>query len=177
MRRSLLEIYNQGMEDRTATFETDAAFSRQTFWHGLSTVIPFMLQAMTQAVKAYAVAFPYRPRACYDGVREFSVYVAREARGQGFGKAAVIGLIDDAKARGWWKLLSRIFPENAASRKLCAALGFREVGIYEKHGTARWPVDGYGHRRKAADLTCKIDGCVKRCGAIGLHTLVRSTPS
>jgi RimJ/RimL family protein N-acetyltransferase len=30
-------------------------------------------------------------------------------------------------------LLSRIFPENQASRKLCAVLGFREVGIYEKH--------------------------------------------
>jgi phosphinothricin acetyltransferase len=43
-------------------------------------------------------------------------------------------LIDEAKARGWWKLLSRIFPENLASRKLCTALGFREVGIYEKHG-------------------------------------------
>ena len=47
---------------------------------------------------------------------------------------AVSALIDEAKARGWWKLLSRIFPQNTASRKLCASLGFREVGIYEKHG-------------------------------------------
>jgi phosphinothricin acetyltransferase len=46
----------------------------------------------------------------------------------------MIALISDAKARGWWKLLSRIFPENVASRRLCASLGFREVGIYEKHG-------------------------------------------
>lgn len=59
--------------------------------------------------------------------------MAREGRGRGFGKAALGALIDDAKTRGWWKLLSRIFPENLASRKLCAALGFREVGIYEKH--------------------------------------------
>ena len=35
---------------------------------------------------AYAAAFPYRSRPCYDGVREFSVYVAREGRGKGFGK-------------------------------------------------------------------------------------------
>jgi L-amino acid N-acyltransferase YncA len=67
-------------------------------------------------------------------VREFSVYVAREARGKGFGKLAVSALIVEARTRGWWKLLSRIFPENVSSRKLCAALGFREVGIYEKHG-------------------------------------------
>jgi len=43
-------------------------------------------------------------------------------------------LLDDAKPRGWWKLQSRIFPEITACRKLCASLGFREVGIYEKHG-------------------------------------------
>ena len=135
----IAQIYNQGMEDRTATFETthrSASDIQAWFEHGY----PIHVAGIDQAIKAYAVAFPYRPRACYDGVREFSVYVAREARGQGFGKAAVIGLIDDAKMRGWWKLLSRIFPENVASRKLCAALGFREVGVYEKHGQldGRW---------------------------------------
>ena len=95
---------------------------------------PVLVSGENQTIQAYAVAFPYRSRPCYDGVREFSVYVAREGRGKGFGKAALGALIDDAKARGWWKLLSRIFPENMSSRKLCAALGFREVGIYEKHG-------------------------------------------
>ena len=29
--------------------------------------------------------------------------------------------------------LSRLFPENTASRALCARFGFREVGVYEKH--------------------------------------------
>lgn len=36
-------------------------------------------------------------------------------------------------ARGYWKLLSRIFLFNEASRALCRTFGFREVGIYEKH--------------------------------------------
>ena len=135
----IAQIYNQGMEDRTATFEpTHRSASDIQAW--FEQGYPIHVAGIDQAIKAYAVAFPYRPRACYDGVREFSVYVAREARGQGFGKAAVIELIDDAKMRGWWKLLSRIFPENVASRKLCAALGFREVGVYEKHGQldGRW---------------------------------------
>jgi len=43
-------------------------------------------------------------------------------------------LIDGAKERGYGKLLSRIFPENIASRSLCATLCFREVGTYERHG-------------------------------------------
>jgi L-amino acid N-acyltransferase YncA len=125
-------IYNQGMEDRIATFETEPRSAEQIlkwFMEGY----PVFVAGENQSIQAYAAAFPYRSRPCYDGVREFSVYVTREGRGRGFGKAALGALIDDAKARGWWKLLSRIFPENQASRKLCAVLGFREVGIYEKH--------------------------------------------
>jgi L-amino acid N-acyltransferase YncA len=82
---------------------------------------------------AYAAAFTYRSRPCYYGVREFSIYVAREGRGKGFGRAALAALVANAKARGWWKLLSRVFPENTASRSLLKSAGFREVGTYEKH--------------------------------------------
>ena len=42
--------------------------------------------------------------------------------------------MDTARERGYWKLVSRIFPFNAGSRALCRACGFREVGVYEKHG-------------------------------------------
>ncbi len=42
-------------------------------------------------------------------------------------------LIETCERRGFWKLVSRIFPENAASRTLCARLGFREVGLYRRH--------------------------------------------
>ena len=129
----IVAIYNQGMEDRVATFETEPRTPEQILkW--FDEGYPVFVSGEKRTIQAYAAAFPYRSRPCYDGVREFSVYVAREGRDRGFGKAALGALIDDAKARGWWKLLSRIFPENQASRRLCAALDFREVGIYEKHG-------------------------------------------
>jgi L-amino acid N-acyltransferase YncA len=53
---------------------------------------------------------------------------------------ALGALIQAAQEAGFWKLLSRIFPENAASLGLVRKLGFREVGIYEKHGQldGRW---------------------------------------
>jgi len=129
----IAKIYNEGMEDRVATFETEPRNAEQILlWFEMG--YPVMVSGDGQSVLAYAVAFPYRSRACYDGVREFSVYVARSGRGKGYGKAALSALIEESRRRGWWKLLSRIFPDNLASRKLCASLDFREVGVYEKHG-------------------------------------------
>jgi L-amino acid N-acyltransferase YncA len=84
-------------------------------------------------VVGWAAAPPYREREAYEGVREFSVYVDRSRRGEGLGRAAMRALISECGARGYWKLVSRIFPENEPSRALCRALGFREVGVYRRH--------------------------------------------
>lgn len=85
-------------------------------------------------IVAFASTSMYRPRDCYAGIAEVSVYVARSFRRQGAGRVALDELIKQAKAKGFWKLVSRVFPENRASRALIASLGFREVGIYVKHG-------------------------------------------
>jgi phosphinothricin acetyltransferase len=85
-------------------------------------------------VVAFASTSIYRPRDCYAGIAEVSVYVARNFRRRGAGRVALDELIKQAKAKGFWKLVSRIFPENRASRALIQSLGFREVGTYEKHG-------------------------------------------
>jgi L-amino acid N-acyltransferase YncA len=129
----IAEIYNEGIADRIATFETELRGPDQiAAWFANDT--PVIVAGSDERVMAYAAAFPYRSRPCYDGVREFSIYVAREGRGKGFGRAALSSLLDEARRRGWWKLVSRIFPENTASLALCGSLGFRQVGIYERHG-------------------------------------------
>ena len=58
----------------------------------------------------------------------------RNARGRGAGKLALQFLVSAARKAGFWKLVSRVFTENIASLRLLRSLGFREVGIYEKHG-------------------------------------------
>lgn len=128
---AIAAIYNQGIEDRVATFET-AMRSASDIAAWLEAGYPVFV-AGDEEVQAYSAAFPYRSRPCYDGVREFSIYASRDARGRGFGRMALAALIEEARRRGWWKLVSRIFPDNEASRRLCKGLGFREVGIYEKH--------------------------------------------
>ena len=62
------------------------------------------------------------------------MYVRRDWRGNEAGRLALTRLIQESEAAGFWKLISRIFVENVASRRLMQRLGFREVGIYEKHG-------------------------------------------
>jgi phosphinothricin acetyltransferase len=49
-------------------------------------------------------------------------------------------LIEEAGRAGLSKLVSRVFEENQASRRLLADLGFREVGVYRRHGRVdgRW---------------------------------------
>ena len=64
---------------------------------------------------------------------EFSVYTAGEARGRGAGTLAMEALISAAEEAGFWKLISRVFVENEPSRKLLLSLGFREVGVHERH--------------------------------------------
>jgi phosphinothricin acetyltransferase len=85
-------------------------------------------------VVAFASTSACRARPCYAGIAEFSVYVARKLRGTGAGGVAMTVLLEAAEQAGYWKLLSRIFPENTASRALMAKLGFREVGLYRRHG-------------------------------------------
>lgn len=126
-------IYNQGIEDRTATFETRLRTPEDVrAW--FNATYPLAVVEEQNRVIAFAAAFAYRPRACYRGIAEVSVYVDREFRRRGVGRLALSELIQLAEAAGYWKLLSRVFPENHASRSLIASLGFREVGVYEKHG-------------------------------------------
>ena len=128
----IARIYNEGIEDRTATFETELRGERDVLrWFDDGRTMVVVEQ--DGRVSAFASAFGYRPRRCYDGVREFSVYVSRDARGNGLGGVALKALFDAARARGDWKLLSRVFPENQASLKLLKSLGFREVGTYIRH--------------------------------------------
>ena len=129
---AIARIYNEGIEDRVATFETRPRSAEEVLGWFEGPCLVVVLEE-DDGVVAFANTSAYRPRECYAGVAEFSVYVAREARGRGAGKLAMAALIEEAERAGFWKLVSRVFVENAPSRKLLASLGFREVGVYEKH--------------------------------------------
>jgi hypothetical protein len=50
------------------------------------------------------------------------------------GPVPLQALLAAAEERGFRKLLSRIFPENAGSLARHRKVGFRDIGIYRRHG-------------------------------------------
>ena len=137
---TLAGIYNEGIADRIATFETEPRTATETAkWFDGRHPVVVAVDAGGE-IAAYAAAFSYSDRCAYAGIAEFSVYARRSSRGQGAGRAALVGLIVSSCQAGFWKLTSRVFTENSASRALLHSVGFREVGLQENHGQldGRW---------------------------------------
>lgn len=132
---AIADIYNQGIAGRLATFET-VLRTPDDILSALAAGArryPYLVAELEGEVVGWASVSTYRPRSCYAGIGEFSIYIDERARGKGVGMVLLPALVAAAEDAGFWKLVSRVFPANTASLKLCAACGFREVGIYEKH--------------------------------------------
>jgi phosphinothricin acetyltransferase len=130
-------IFEQGIEDGDATFETEAP--TWVAWDRAHTLRLVAEQA--GEVVGWAALSPVSERCVYQGVAEDSVYVARGAQGRGVGLLLLDTLISRAEADGIWTLQAGIFPENRASLALHERCGFRVVGTRERlgchHGTWR----------------------------------------
>jgi L-amino acid N-acyltransferase YncA len=128
-------IYNEGIAGRASTFETELQTPADIAgWFGPRRLPVLVAQARAGGIVGWAQIAPYSSRPCYAGVGEASVYVTERSRGRGIGTALAAGLAREADRAGFYKLLGKLFPENAASRRLVARLGFREVGLHLRHG-------------------------------------------
>lgn len=133
---AIAAIYNQGIADRIATFETEPRTAEQiaALLADKGDRYPTVVAERDGRLVAWAGAGAYRSRPAYSGVAEHSVYVARAARGTGAGRVTLNALCQLYAERGFWKIVSRIFPENTASLILHERCGFRVVGVYRRHG-------------------------------------------
>jgi phosphinothricin acetyltransferase len=133
----VLRIYQDGIDEGNATFET-AAPAWDVFDAGKLPGHRFVAldgePGSGGAVLGYVVVSGTSKRPCYAGVIELSVYVAPEARGRGVGGRLLAALIDSTEAAGIWTLNAGIFPENKASLALHERYGFRVIGRQERIG-------------------------------------------
>jgi L-amino acid N-acyltransferase YncA len=130
---AITAIYNEAIADRVATFETRPRRSEEVqAW--LSGGLPFVVATFDGAVVGFARVSAYTDRCVYSGVGEHGVYVARAARGRRAGVRLLEALVAACEQAGYYKLTSRVFADNAASRAVHLAAGFEEVGIQRRHG-------------------------------------------
>jgi phosphinothricin acetyltransferase len=130
---AIAAIYNEGIAGRQATFETRPRAAEEVApW--LDEGGPLLVAEADGTVLGFARVSAYSDRCVYEGVGEHGVYVAAAAQGRGVGRALLEALCAAAEADGFYKLTSRIFTSNAASRAVHRAAGFDEVGIQRRHG-------------------------------------------
>lgn len=130
---ALAAIYNEGIADRVATFETTPRTADEArAWPQDSVVL--IVADVDGAVVGWARVTTYSDRCVYQGVGEHGVYVARAARGQGIGRGLLEAMCAAAEAQGLYKLTSRVFTDNTASRAIHRAVGFEEAGLQRRHG-------------------------------------------
>lgn len=130
---AVLEIYQAGIEEGDATFET-AAPGWDAFDAAKSPAHRFVALDATGEVSGWAAVTRVSDRRAYAGVVEHSVYVHPRARGRGIASALLKALIASTEAAGVWTVQSGIFPENAASLAAHTRAGFRVVGTRERIG-------------------------------------------
>ncbi len=127
-------IYNRGIAERQATFETRARRPNEIAgW--LEEGRPFLVAVDEyERVLGFARVSAYSVRRAYAGVGEHAVYVGVDARRRGVGVKLLDALAEASENAGYYKLTSRVFTTNQASLNLHRAAGFTEVGVQRRHG-------------------------------------------
>lgn len=139
---AICEIHNQGILDRIATLDTALRTPAVTrAWLAeRGPRHPVIVAELDGRVIGWASLNRFNPRAAYDAVADFSVYVARERRGQGLGRQLLEALIANARTIGYHKMVLAAMADNEVGIALYRRAGFTHVGVYHQHGQldGRW---------------------------------------
>jgi L-amino acid N-acyltransferase YncA len=137
---AICRIYNQGIQDRVATLETEERTpeERVAWLAARGPRHPVVVAAAPASDGSEVVGWgslnAFNPRRAYDHVADFSLYVERAWRGRGVGRRLLDSLIARARALGYHKLVLSAFPFNEAGMAAYRRAGFRQVGIYREQG-------------------------------------------
>lgn len=139
---AICDIYNQGIEDGDATLETRLrSVDEQRAWlASRDERHPVLVAERAGSIVGWGSLNAFNPRAAYDHVSDFSVYVARASRGAGIGRGLLEKLIETAREIGYHKMVLAAFDWNLPGIALYKRMGFRQVGVYREQGrlNGRW---------------------------------------
>jgi L-amino acid N-acyltransferase YncA len=136
-REAIRRVYNEGIEDRVATLDTDPKSPDEiaAWWaeHGDRFAVLVALEAA--AIVGWASLNRFSHRCAHSAIADLSVYVARSHRGRGIGSALLTRLESEARAGGFYKIVLHALNRNEHGKRLYVKSGFREVGIFREHGS------------------------------------------
>lgn len=128
----VLAIYREGIDDRMATFERQCPNWKE--WDTTHLKEGRLVAEIEGGVVGWGALSAASKRACYSGVAEVSIYVARMARGRGIGSALLEALVRTSEKAGFWTLQGTTFEDNVSSLRLQKKCGFRTVGLRKRIG-------------------------------------------
>lgn len=151
---AVMEIYNDAVANTTAIWNdalVDLDNRLEWFRGRCDRGFPVLVAELDGAVVGYASYGDWRAFDGYRHTAEHSIYVHRDARGNGIGRTLLGALIERARASGIHVMIAGIEAKNEASIRLHESFGFRTVGCFREVGTkfGRW-----------LDLTC-MELCVQ----------------
>ena len=132
----ITEVYNDAIINTTATFDTEVKSieDRMLWFKNHDGNHPIIVAENDGVLSGWASLTAWSDRCAYNGTAEVSVYVHKQHRGRGIGKALLEILILKGESKGLHYLLSRIASGNEASIHLHTIFGFRHIGIMKEVG-------------------------------------------
>ena len=135
-------IYNLEVLESTVTFDlVPRSHDDQREWLAAhSGAHPAVVAVDGEDVAGFGSLSPYKDRPAYSTTVEDSVYVHRDRRGQGVGKAILGELLRLATTHGFHAVIARIVGDHEASLALHRGCGFELVGTEKEVGRkfGRW---------------------------------------
>jgi L-amino acid N-acyltransferase YncA len=139
---AICRIYNQGIEDRLATLETELRTpdERRQWLAARGPRHPVFVAETDEMVVGWSSLNVYNPRPAYQYVADFSIYIERGWRGKGVGRRLLEHLIEQARALDYHKMMLSTFPFNASGVALYERMGFTQAGVFHEMGLldGRW---------------------------------------
>jgi L-amino acid N-acyltransferase len=133
---SITQIYNEAVINSAATFHVEPVTMEERYeWFSNHDMVrPIIVAQSGDLLVGWASLSSWNAKPAYDGSVELSVYVDRNARGSGIGKALMEDLIRRAEQGKLHTIISLITEGNEVSMKLHGQLGFEQTGIIREAG-------------------------------------------
>lgn len=135
--KQILDIYNEGIEDKIATLEEnpkDLNYMQNWFEIDHNQRYAVIAAEDDHEVVGWASLNRYSNRCAYDGVAELSIYIKRSFRGRGIGSFLLREIEHIAMKNQFNKMILFTFPFNELGQGLYRKRGYREVGIFKNQG-------------------------------------------